>query len=220
MLQPTAIARAHTSRCWLQKGPAWPRLFLLCSSASAAQPAKCNSWGLLIWLLVTTAKLTCPVLHWTGSEALAHVIPLMVLCRQQHPANMWWWAAKESNFFNHPNTKDVICFYVNCSIIGCCSILELLLGIWDYSLGLSFHLVLERRSWEGGMQGEGGLHSTEYPKISCGILSMWIVSDSRFQYFFSEKTLSLFLQVLHFMVGLFALYKLNLNSSLNVFINK
>jgi len=52
-----------------------------------------------------------------------------------------------SNFFSHLNTKEVICFYVNCSITGYSSILELLLGTWVYSLGLSFDLVLERSAW-------------------------------------------------------------------------
>lgn len=183
-----------------KKGWEWLRLFLLCSSASAAQPAKCNLWDLLIWLLVKTAKLTSPALRWAGSEALAHVILLIVLCRQQHPANVQWWAVLEGNFFNHQNTKKVIYFYVNCSITGYHSILELFSGPWDYSLGLSFQLVLEKGAWGGGMQGEGGLHSSECPKISCCVLRMWIVSDSSFQYIF-WKMLSIFLQK----VGLFTL---------------
>lgn len=188
MLQPTVTDHACMHPRLLQKGPEWLRLLLLCSSVSAAQPAKCNVWD----LLVKIAKLTCSVLHWTGSEALAHVIPLIVLCRQQHPANMQRWAATESNFFNHLNTKEIICLYVNCSITGYHSNLELLLGTWDYSLGLSFHLVLEKKAWGGGMQGEGGLHSTEYPKISCCVLSVQIVSDGSFQYIF-WKTLFIFL---------------------------
>lgn len=157
MLQPTVVDHDPTSPCLLQKGPEWPRLFLPFSSASAAQPAKCNLWYFLIWLLVKTAKLTCLVLYWAGSEALAHVIPLTALCRQQHPANVRWWAAMESNFFNHLNTEEVICFYANCGVSGYCSILELLLGIWDYNLGLSFHLVLEKTAWGGGMGGEEGV---------------------------------------------------------------
>lgn len=184
MLQPTVADHDPMSPCLLQKGPEWLRLFLPCSSASAAQPAKCNLWELLIWLLVKTAKLTRLVLHWAGSEALTHVIPLTVLCRQQHPATMRWWAAMKSNFFNHLNTEEVICFYVNCGISDYCSILELPSGTWDYNLGLSFHLVLEKRAWGGGMQGEGGLYSNEYPKISCCVLSTGILSDSSFHNIF------------------------------------
>lgn len=62
------------------------------------------------------------------------------------------------------------------------------------------------------MLGEEWFHSTEYPKISCCVLGMWIASDGSFQYIF-WKMLSIFLQVLHFMLE-FLPYKLNLNFSL------
>lgn len=127
---------------------------------SAAQPAKYEVFSSDSWW----RQLSWPAPFYSDLDQ-KHCTCNCTNCALHAAMCSWWWTAMQSNFFSHLDRRG---YLLLCSIAGYPSVLELLWGTCDYSLGLSFHLGFEKehgeeQCWE--KSGSIALSTPKYPVV-------------------------------------------------------